>query len=953
MQNQIDLLDSIRTGLIDSSIMSMEEYRPILVLNNKENKVINYLRKELASCDEFYFSVAFITEDGLSLLLHTLDELAQKGITGKILTADYLNFNDPKVFRKLLTIPNIQVKIDNGKNFHSKGYIFKKDNEFSIIIGSSNITQGALTKNTEWNMRIASAENGELIIGTLNEFNESWHKGISLNNEWINEYEKVYRETKRYDLKANDKLYRRLEPNTMQSEALQNLAKLRARDCGKALIISATGTGKTFLAAFDIERHKPKRLLFVAHRERLLKSAMASFNYILGSTYTKGLYTSVEKDTTSDIIFASISTLNKDEHLQKFKDTAFDYIIIDEVHRAGAQTYQKLLHYFKPTFLLGMTATPERTDSFNIFQVFDYNIAYEIRLQQALEAEMLCPFHYFGISEINVDGELLSDTTAFNNLVSEQRVDHIIKKATYYGYSGNRLKGLIFCSRNDEANELSTKLNTRGYRTIALSGSNTDNEREDAMVRLEQDEEYNALDYILSVDIFNEGIDIPQVNQIILLRKTQSSIVFIQQLGRGLRKAEGKRYLTVLDFIGNYDNNFLIPISLSGDKSFNKDTLRNFMHNMNIIIPTDSSVEFDSIAKERIYKSINQSKLDGMKLLKKEYNDLKFKLGHIPKHLDFLKYEAIDLQNIIQSHQSYIAFLIKVEKKEKIQLEPYQLDIINYISKELSNAKRIEEICILQLLSQRDNISLISVKKNLESCFHKASSDETITSAINFLLGNFLRASEQKMYGNCTLLSRNENTLKRSDKLTAALKNPIFCTCLADLLEYSTLLYKQHFSNPYKNTNFVLYKKYTRKDVCRLLNWNKHEVPLNVSGYKFDSDTNTFSIFITYQKEDDIAESIKYEDKFINRHLITCVSRNNRTLTSAESVRYQNYAVNNMKIHLFVQRIKKELEFYYLGEVMPSGNAIEVKKENGQKVVDFGYKLDVPVREDIYDFLTK
>ena len=287
-----------------------------------------------------------------------------------------------------------------------------------------------------------------------------------------------------------------------------------------------------------------------------------------------------------------------------FNPNDFDYIIIDEVHRAGANSYQELVNYFTPKFMLGMSATPERSDDFDIYKMFDYNIAYEIRLQQAMEYDLLCPFHYYGITDIQVNGESLDDKTDFNNLVSKDRVKHIIEQINRYGYSGDRVRGLVFCSRKDEATELSNLFNTRGYKTISLTGENTEAQRRDAMNRLESDDLVNCLDYIFTVDIFNEGIDIPKVNQVIMLRPTESAIVFVQQLGRGLRKDPSKEYVVIIDFIGNYEKNFLIPIALSGSLSYNKDTLRRFVSEGSLIIPGASTVNFDLISKKKIFEFV-------------------------------------------------------------------------------------------------------------------------------------------------------------------------------------------------------------------------------------------------------------------------------------------------------------------------------------------------------------
>lgn len=288
----------------------------------------------------------------------------------------------------------------------------------------------------------------------------------------------------------------------------------------------------------------------------------------------------------------------------------------DEVHRAGAKSYKTIIDYFQPKFLLGMSATPERSDGFDIFELFDHNIAYEIRLNDAMKEDLICPFHYFGITELTVEGKIIDDQTQFNHLVSDARVQYIKEKVEFYGYSGSRVKGLVFCSRNEEAQNLSKKFNDIGYRTVALSGASSQEERAEAVQRLGQDENEGALDYIFTVDIFNEGVDIPEINQVVMLRPTKSAIIFVQQLGRGLRKVFGKEYVVVLDFIGNYDNNYLIPIALSGDQSYNKDNIRRYVAESNRIIYGCSTINFDKITRERIYKSIDHADFNDLKIIK-------------------------------------------------------------------------------------------------------------------------------------------------------------------------------------------------------------------------------------------------------------------------------------------------------------------------------------------------
>ena len=610
--------NSLYKGFIDQSKPVSGQFKPKLLSNRSHENVLTTLLQEMKTCKTFTFSVAFITEGGLATLKTMLYDLQLKGIKGRILTSTFLNFNQPKMFKELLKLENVEIRLTGIKGFHSKGYIFEHENYYSLIVGSSNLTDSALKANYEWNVFLTSLEDGEIIHHFKNQFEEAWNEAIALTEEWINNYNLNYvqqpfvKQVTSNVLQVNEEYLTNpladslsIQPNKMQTAAIQQLKSLRATGAKKGLIISATGTGKTYLSAFDVRNFAPKKMLFVVHREQILKKALQDYRKILGGHEDDfGILSGNSKDVHAKYLFATVQTLSSNRHLQQFAKDEFDYILIDEVHRAGADSYLAIINYFEPEFLLGMTATPERTDSFNIFELFDYNIAYEIRLQAALEEEMLCPFHYFGVTDYEKDGEIIDDASTLQHLVSNERIHHILEKINYYGYSGNQVRGLIFCRSKEETHALSAALNEQGLKTIALTGDNSQPEREDAITKLERYE----LEYILTVDIFNEGIDIPFLNQIIMLRQTQSSIIFIQQLGRGLRKHDTKDYVTIIDFIGNYKNNYLIPIALSGDQSMNKDNVRRKTVNTNYIQGV-STINFEEIAKKRIFDAIDNTNL--------------------------------------------------------------------------------------------------------------------------------------------------------------------------------------------------------------------------------------------------------------------------------------------------------------------------------------------------------
>ena len=593
------------------------------------------------------------------------------------------------------------------------------------------------------------------------------------------------------------------------------------------------GTGKTYAAAFALRELKVKKALFIVHREQIAKQAIKSFKNVFGNTRKFGLLSGNSKDYDCDFLFATMNMMSKTDVYEKFAKDKFEVVIIDEVHRAGSNSYQKIMSYFEPELYLGMTASPERTDGFDIYQLFDHNIACEIRLQQALEEDMLCQFHYFGITDLEVDGQAFDEKTKlsnFNALVSNDRVNHIIEKANYFGHSGDRVKGLVFCSRKSEARELSNKFNERGYKTVFLCSDDSQERREEVIDRLTNDDREDTLDYIFTVDIFNEGVDIPEINQVIMLRPTESPIVFVQQLGRGLRKAEDKKYVVILDFIGNYTNNFMIPIALSGDRSYNKDNIRRYVREGERIIPGSSTIHFDEIAKSRIYQSIDSANFSDIKLIKENYIMLKNKLGRIPKIKDFDRYGEMDILRIFenQSLGSYHKFLMKYEKEYTVKLSKIEEKFIEFVSKKLANGKRIHELEFLKRAIIYSGGIIKIWQKTLEIEYGIGVNNNTIKNIKNILTNEFATGSSRNTYSDCIFIEEYGDDVKLTKGFLQLLKNQEFKGMLIELIDFGIDRYKRDYNNRYKGTSFNLYQKYTYEDACRLLEWENNEVPLNI-----------------------------------------------------------------------------------------------------------------------------
>lgn len=950
-----ELQQSLASALIDNKINSLPDLQPQIIYNdyNSGSNLLVELLQELQTCKRFYFAIAFITQSGLICLKECLKLLQEKNITGDILTTDYLYFNQPKALQELQQYPNLNIRIYIKENFHIKGYIFEQNDYYTLIVGSNNLTQTALKANKEWSLKINSLANGSLINNTLSQFQQMWQEAIPLTDIWLKQYtdkyhslQKLKREfaTAQENISTND-----IAPNKMQQEALKALAKLQQDNKQKALLISATGTGKTYLSAFAVKKANPKRLLFLAHREQILKQACKTFAQIMPDIQY-GILSTNHKDFHKPYLFATINMLSKEENLTQFAPTHFDYIIIDETHRAGASSYLKILNYFQPQFLLGMTATPERTDGFDIYQLFDHNIAYEIRLNQAMQENLLCPFHYFGITDITVDNQEINDNSTFNDLTTDARVTHIINQSKYYGFSGERLRGLIFCSQIEEAQILSQKFNERGFNTIALSGKDSQETRTNAIHKLEQKERSKGLDYIFTVDIMNEGIDIPAINQIIMLRPTKSAIIFVQQLGRGLRKYPQKDYVVILDFIGNYQNNFMIPIALSGDTSYNKDNIRHYVAEGNRFIFGSSTIHFDKIARQKIYQAIDSAKLSDTALLKNEYLQLKQKLGKIPSIFDFSQFGSIDILKFLDKFKTYHNFLQKYDKDYTIRFNTIQEEILYFISYRFAKGKRIHELLALKLLLKNTSHLLMDIKQILTTKYHQELTEQIKVSLIRNLTNLFTISNEQAKFSNCIFIKKSDNDYIINDIFKSVLQDEKFYFQINEILDFALKRYQKYYQHKYKNTNLVLYQKYTYEEVCYLLNWPQKINPNAMAGYFYEKTTHTLPVFINYIAPD--KKRVDYTNEFLSNTLITAYSKSNRKLDSSDAKHIYNANEEQNKLYLFVRKPnedKEAKEFYFLGEITAQGNPEFAPKYNGFKIL---YKLDTPVRADIFDYLT-
>lgn len=929
-----------------------------LIVNKPEieKKVLSTIKGKLKACQGYNISVAFITTSGVACIIEQLKNLEQSGVQGRILTSTYLNFTQPEALNRLLQFKNVELRIETKKAFHSKGYLFEMEpDQYDLVLGSSNLTQSALTTNIELNVKLqALSPNDELIADYLSDFEEQWENATKVNQAFIERYEDLYDSNKKtlgaFQVEDGVPAYGMttsltFQPNAMQADALEALEKLRANGEEKGLVISATGTGKTFLSAFDVRRINPKRMLFIVHRRTIAQKSMESYQAIMPDK-TMALYSGAGRQDSADYLFATIQSISND--LEKFKSDAFEYIVIDETHRAEASSYQKVMNHFKPFFMLGMTATPERTDGIHVFSLFDHNIAYEIRLHQALKENMLVPFHYYGVSDLTIDGEPIDDNTEFNKLCSPERIKHILHFASFYGACDKIVRGLVFVSSVNEATEMARQFNEASISTIALSGSNSHEERQTAIESLERGE----IRYIISVDIFNEGVDIPSVNQVLMIRPTQSAIIYVQQLGRGLRKADNKQYLTVIDFIANYKNSFLVPVALYGDTSFNKDNLRKLLVGESQGLPGACTIDFDRIAQEQIFDSINKSNMRKFSDLKLDYNLLKSVLGRIPMMMDFYSLGKRDPYQFVEYSGSYFEFVQKVDKDANLILSDFNMELLGYLQKFVNDTKRgLESEILIDLIRAGEYYFKEADRKSVDNAIHVLNLNFDFKRHEN----SDMRISEKL---DVQLVYMKDNKVIPAERFISILKDEVFKGFLLDSSLYSRSVYNDKVAKGTLVDGFILHEKYSRRDILRILNWDKNRNASTLGGYRMSPDGTNCPIWVTYHKHE-VEDSINYADEFLSPSRFQWMSRSRRTKQSGELQPIINAPDSGVRLPFFIKKSDNEgIDYYYLGDVLPVKESIEDTSmpdgKGGQlNVVKFVFELEYRVPDELYSYLIK
>ncbi|MBR6124558.1 DUF3427 domain-containing protein [Candidatus Saccharibacteria bacterium] len=962
------------------------------IRNTNTRTCFNYIVENLDSCAEFKISVAFITFGGLQVLLDTLEILRKKGIPGQILTTTYQQMTTPEVLERIAEFENIQLKIyvppTEEDGFHAKGYLFKKqigNDNWSIIIGSTNITGRALKTNVEWNILHSDsqpAESSEFTKNVLNEFNSLWNSPYAkeYSEDFLNAYKEYLQQIKKtISAKHIEKIFSYddvvIKPNEMQNEAIVKLAQLRDTGAKKALAIAATGSGKTYMSVFDSVLFKPNRLLFIVHREDILNKAKESFKKIYSSidnSITFGSFTGNFDERDCKFVFATRDKLSR--HYTEFKPDEFDYIILDEAHHAASPQYENILKYFRPKFLLGLTATPERTDGQDIYSIFDNNIAVEIRLRQALQYNLVCPFHYFGLKDADgIDYAKITATPGTKEYIRQisdmlmvgRRVDYIISKLKFYSHDGEKAKVLGFCASVEHAEYMATEFNKRLSANgddvaVALSGNDDIPTREKYAKRLEN--ENDVLQYIFTVDIFNEGIDIPSVNTVLMLRPTDSSIIFLQQLGRGLRKLPNKEFVTVLDFIGNYKNSFLMAIALHGSPNIDRDTLKVEVNNDFSDLPNGTYIHLDRITKEQILSQLEIEKFMSMKYMRESYDAFKNLNcgGKIPMLVDYLKQDgAVDPVRFTQfdsKYKTYIEFVAHVEKDTHPELS-FALDNIVFSSAMrlfsfYCPAKRAEEWIILKTIFDSPDFQVsiddvIAAAPKYLATTHR----ERFLHSAEVLSGKYFDSAELSKYRE-SLLNFEKNSISFSTPLKACLKDTTSKKWMSDLIHFSLLRYQHEFGSFDRPLPFLkLYHEYSMRDIALLCGYKKVHSAFRGQGL-LTLDHPNYYIFVNLHKDAKVRESINYKDKFIRPDLFQWESPNSTSQDSEVGKNLIDNVKRGINLHLFVRKFE-EVEgvtqpFVYLGEVCTLKDTV---KNNKPIMMEFG--LYHPVPDSIYnDFTT-
>ena len=931
-----------------------------------------------------------------------MDELEKQGIQGEIITSVYLNITDSKALRKLLSYKNIKVKIYNNssESFHTKAYLFEKEKYHSVVIGSSNISQSALYSAEEWNVKLTDSSFFNIYGKSLNQFEKLWHsnEAIELTKDFIDEYEKYkksinvqntfdYRKTK---IEQENEFV----PNSMQKRVLGKLKETRENGNKKGLVISATGTGKTYLAAMDIKQFfeiksnaknklfeindkKSKtsniKFLFIAHREELLENAINVFSKILKIDKNEfGRIYGGLKEIDKNIIFASIQSLRN--CYNEFKPSFFDYVIVDEFHHSMSESYLKTLSYFNPKFLLGLTATPKRMDGKDILSLCDYNVVDEIGIKEALEEDLIVPFHYFGVNDYTINYDNIpykngkyNEKILLENLLLNTRTDYIVEKINKFGFDGDELSAVAFCQNIEHAFFMKEEFSKKGYKSAVITANTSSNERSEILEKFKN----KKIEILCVVDILNEGIDIPTINLLLFLRPTMSSTIFIQQIGRGLRKAKNKDFVTIIDFIGNHKKDYLL-INYFSSEVDNKDTLFtkkekiiNEIKNQFSNIPKSCYVELDRICQNRIIEKIEKINFSSKNILKEMYLDYKAEIGKSENEI--LKVSDFDtnielFQELSLKLGSFYNAQLQFEdseiKQNKISLlNSEEIEFLAYLEKKLTIVEPFTYL-IVKYLINNDFINLeiivdeyknyFNIKDNFQKeyvinrIFTELVEDEILEK--NSTKNRLFKISKKynKIFEN-KKENNDEINLKLIDLDNSQNTNYNFKNRLEDLLYLGLSEFKKNNNLSIFNENILIpYKKYKRIELQILLD---SKVPKGSWRAGYANTDKDICLFATIDKTHIFQENLKYDNSLFADDIIQWISQPKTSHNSSVGQMFIHHKEKGFKVHIFIRKYafmngNKTNPFIYLGNA-------KYYSSQGDKPMKILWKLDKKIPQKL------